>query len=193
MREKWAFNTTYRIAPLRALQDGYTDSNTSENLSFTYALRWVTSSPPRGFYLDSTTGEMLVEIPNQIGNHTAQVVAERPETTPAVVYSMSLEFLPADTTDLSNGLGGRDCAGGAKRVDVEEFDSKYTCECPIDTIEPNCDILTVATAASSSSDSQISILTLLHSCGWPDGTAARRRCGDEDPSLPCQSQARART
>ena len=131
MRTLWAVNTTYRIAPLKFRnlmqpQGGYTDANSSANLSITYALQWITSTSPRGFFLDSTTGEMLVEIPDQGGNHTAQVMAESSGTRAALVYTISLEFLPVDTSNESNGPNNRDCAGGVEeRVDEIEFDNMY--------------------------------------------------------------------
>jgi len=152
-RDTFAFGETYRVAPLNTSFGGYIDGDANANLSLTYDLQWWHTSPaPRGFFLDSATGEMLWQIPHFFADYTAQLVAQHPDTTQAVVYNITLRFRSADTTHATNGPGERDCAGGSdQRVDAVEFDGAYTCNCPSDTTAPNCDV--AAIAASSSSDS----------------------------------------
>lgn len=151
IRDTFAFGKTYRVAPFNTSFGGYTDVDPNGNLSFTYALEWLTLPSPQGFFLDSATGAMLWQIPHELVNHTAQLMAQHPDTTQAFVYNLTLHFRPADTANTTNGPGGRDCAGGSdQRVDTVEFDGVYACSCPTDTTGPNCDVTASAAASSSS-------------------------------------------
>lgn len=78
-RPIWAVNTTYRIAPLN-ITTGYTDE--SSNLSLAFELYWNGATPLRGFFIDGSTGEILLRIPSGFDNTSriASVLASSPGT-----------------------------------------------------------------------------------------------------------------
>lgn len=155
-RTQWAQGQTYRVAPLSGTT-GYTAIDTSETLNLTYALRFRGGgSVPRGFFIEGASGELLVEIPSATATYEAFVEATAPGTRPVALYNITFNVLPADTTNATYGPNGRDCAGGTdQRADLVEFDHNYSCTCPTNTTEPNCDpVISTASAATGGSDGQ---------------------------------------
>jgi hypothetical protein len=161
-RAKWARGTEYHIPPINVTTA--TVSGTTE--SVTYALVWEVSPPPRGFFIESNTGEMLVSIPDSAGTYTTSVVAKAENALAQVLYNITFEFLTEDTLDETNGPNGRECTSG-DTVDAVEFDGIFTCSCDASTVEPNCDAAPEASAAaadSAATTAYISIGALVGLC-----------------------------
>lgn len=144
-RKQWAINSTYRIAPFNVTSGGYIDGNTVADYRIRYELVWQNETNPRGFFIDSTTGEMLLQVPNIPGVYYAAVEARYTGTSPLTMYNVSFDLKSSDTNVPSNGPNGRDCQGGKiQQVDAIEFDLQYTCNCPPNTVGANCDTATDA-------------------------------------------------
>eukprot|EP00035_Acanthoeca_spectabilis_P015783 m.317280 g.317280 ORF g.317280 m.317280 type:complete len:1386 (+) comp16433_c1_seq3:101-4258(+) len=149
-RTQWATGVTYFVAPVR-VANARTERVGTGNLSVRFSLDWGDEEdPPSKFFIDGATGEMLVSVPNEVRDLTAWLLAESAGTEPAVVATITFNTRPADTTNASYGPGGADCADPSQRVDGDEFDESYTCDCGTSKFTgPNCDQSAVGAGSSS--------------------------------------------
>lgn len=121
-RAVWAFGETYRVAPIN-VTTGYTDAAPSTPLAVSFGVRWHNTSSPRGFFIDQSSGEILLQIPSISALYTASVEAQTTSTAPLELYNATFDFRQSDTASVSNGPNGVDCAGGSNQhVDLIEFD-----------------------------------------------------------------------
>ena len=158
-RTRWALGTTYTVLPpsVTAAHTGTARSTTYANVSLssiTYSLAWR-GQPPPGFFVDGSTGELLIRMPQTVPRQTrtATLLAHTSDAAPAVVHRFVFEMLPSDTANASNGPNGADCVGGSgQRVDDVEFDNQFSCNCTgIQNISLNCDAASPVSASSESS------------------------------------------
>jgi len=151
-RTKWAQDETYRLPPINV-------SAVTLNgavLGIRYALIFDTDPPPRGFFIDSNTGEASMSIPSSPATHTATLLAQAQGTIPQELYNITFEFLPKDESNPSFGPNNRSCTQG-EEVDTVEFDQSFTCNCPNNTLGPNCDPIPPSDAASSGNEEEAKI------------------------------------
>jgi len=138
VRTKWSLGSTYNIAPLN-VTTGHTDAVPDNNLTVRYALIWQNETAPRGAFIDGQTGEIFLQAPNTAGLYYAAVEAQASDTSPKTVFNILFNFTSKDTDNPANGPNGADCVGGIlQQVDEDEFDSRFTCDCPTDSIDANC-------------------------------------------------------
>jgi hypothetical protein len=117
---------------------------------------------PRGFFIDGSTGEVTIRIPQSVSlNVRVRLLAEVPGTLPAVAANLTFDMLPADI-DNPNAVGpnGQPCQNGAKTDGpadgVIEFDEKYTCACDSGFVGDNCDLAIVTSTATAGSSTLLS-------------------------------------
>lgn len=154
-RTKWAWGSTYQIAPFN-FSSAFTEvGGARQSRSVTFRLLWDVS-PPIGFFIDGGTGEILAKIPTgAFFRASAQLVAESPETLRVEIANLDFNFLPADINAQSSAVGpnGQSCENGGTRTDTidgeSEFDGHYTCTCPSSFNGANCQS---SLAASSNPD-----------------------------------------
>lgn len=195
---QWALGETYQIEPIafaesqnrsvrglwRRSEDDENNGETDEEVvTPTFALQWKNTSDdtPQGFLIDGSTGFMLVSIPNETGSFEATMVASAPGFSPLPLFNISFDFVPADTSNSSNGPNGRDCALASQRVDSVPFDHEFSCSCESNQ-GLNCDIVPtrvigwkeVATAVGAI----VGFLLLLLVAAWIQLYRARHRPTD---------------
>jgi hypothetical protein len=150
-RTRWAIGDTYRITPVNvnASSGGYSDASPMDGLPLTFRLQWH-GGRPAGMRdsLVGGTGEVELRFEGLplIGPFSVSLLVSATGTLPLTIYTITFnEFLPSDTSNTSNGPGGYDCyLGSSQRVDRDEFDNRYTCNCNTAPFNgnygTNCDI-----------------------------------------------------
>jgi len=133
---KWAWGRTYQLAPINVTRAFFQNrtSGAIVTVPITFQITWLGTAPSRGFFLDATTAEMLIRIPSESSNNTAQIIATAPGTIGAVAANVTFAILPADVDNPeASGPNGNLCANGGTSTDVydgeSEFDHSYTCLC----------------------------------------------------------------
>jgi hypothetical protein len=147
----WAWGSTYQLAPAKivgahSIVPSYLggDGNTTQNHTVTFRLEWEDDAPSRGFFLDSSTGEMLIVIPSgQHSSNSARLVAEADGTISAEVANITYILLPDDVHNaVATGPNGSPCVNG-NPIDtydgVSEFDQAFQCVCEATFGGENCD------------------------------------------------------
>ena len=129
-RAQWALGSTYHISPINV-----TAVAGGSAVDVTFQL---VPMPP-GFYIDSTSGELLGVPPRgKAWNETSRLLASVSGFDDAVLSEVHFEFKLRDVDPGSGatGPGGMDCAINGTRglVDdpddgVAEFDGLYRCDC----------------------------------------------------------------
>ena len=158
-RTQWALNKTYQVAPanigrLYTIDDDSNETNHDLRRA-TFQLHWASLDiAPRGFFVDGSSGEMLVRIPNKRQNLTAYLQVTVPGTLPAVAATIHFDMLPADTDNPdANGPNNETCFhNGTKVEDGAEFNLKYRCDCSGTFTGENCETSTASTSTVSSTD-----------------------------------------
>jgi hypothetical protein len=149
-RTEWAQNEEYRIAPINVTVATVGDVP----VTVRYALVWDSVPTPRGFFIDSNTGEMFILIPGTDDTRVASVLAQAEGTIPQTLFTYVFNFKPSDVSNTSNGPGNRDCTNGGQRVDAIEFDNSFTCDCSrlSNVLAPNCDAAPLKSKTDTSTD-----------------------------------------
>jgi hypothetical protein len=163
-RTKWAWGQTYQLAPFQLTRayTGTPSAGQTHNVSF--RLDWGDVAPPRGFFLDGSTGEVLIRIPSDATlDLTARLMVDAPDTLSAVAANISFQMLPADVDNPNAvGPGGTACLNGGTKTDTAdgetEFDGNYQCLCASGFSGNNCQTDIAAAAATSSNDSSSTIM-----------------------------------
>jgi hypothetical protein len=163
-RSKWAWGQTYKLAPFQ-LTRAYTETppaGQTHNTSF--RLDWGRNAQPRGFFLEGSTGVVLIRIPQGVSlNLTARLLVEAPGTLPAMAATITFGMLPADVDNPSAvGPGGMACLNSGTKADTAdgttEFDLRYTCVCGSGFSGANCEVDLAAATAPTSDDSSSMVL-----------------------------------
>jgi hypothetical protein len=164
-RPLWALEQRYRIAPInitravvsRAAIFNWTDpiaADTSNDVVPTFQLVPL----PRGFFIDTTTGELIGQ-PEVLGTNLSTLYAQYVGAESAAVASINFTVLHQDTAVASFGPNGKDCSNAAQRVDAEPFNQAFECDCALTSITAtgdNCEQeLAVATSTSSNVASSV--------------------------------------
>lgn len=164
-RTLWAWGETYQVAPVNltrafSIVPNYLggSENETQNHTVSFRLEWDGAAPSRGFFVDSSTGEMLIRIPNGVvSNNSARLIAESPNTVSAVVENITYNFLPEDIANPdASGPNGMSCVHGSPTDTYDglsEFDLRYTCVCQPPFGGDNCDQDLTDGSASSASES----------------------------------------
>jgi len=162
-RTRWAFGRTYSVAPfnLQPPFGAFTENPTIERTA-TFRLDFGNIEPPRGFFVDAHTAEMLIKIPRQSFNLTAQLFVEASNTRSAIGANLTFLVAPPDIENsAATGPNGQPCQNNGTKTDIDdgihEFDLSYTCSCPSGFSGANCEVdLAAAARAASGSDSSSS-------------------------------------
>lgn len=154
-RTMWPVDRPLRIAPPNITEAVIrsTVSNASGISVDLTTLSFVLDPLPRGFFIDTETGELLGQV-EQPATFLSTLYTLAPGAGNATVVQINFTFLEIDTDNPANGPNGRDCASPQQQVDTVPFDRAFTCDCTAtaDTnIGPNCETVVAAAAASGGS------------------------------------------
>ena len=121
-RTRWALGTTYTVLPpnVTAAHTRDAGSTTYANVSLssiTYSLAWI-GQPPPGFFVDGSTGELLIRMPQTVlrQNRTATLLAHTSDAAPAVVHRFTFEMVPADVANARMVQTGQTVLAGQTNV-----------------------------------------------------------------------------
>jgi hypothetical protein len=74
-KSTWSLGSTFQVAPIVVGSARIDSDPVNITRQFTIGLDWNAATPPKGFFIDGNTGEMLLKIPGQRRNLTAALVA----------------------------------------------------------------------------------------------------------------------
>jgi hypothetical protein len=158
-RTMWALEQRYRIAPVnitRAVLSRTAQFNWSEtsaaDVSNDVVPTFQLDPLPRGFFIDSTTGELIGQ-PEALGTTLSTLYAQHAGAERAAVANINFTVLHQDTAVSSYGPNSKDCSNAAQRVDTVPFDQAFVCDCALTsttTTGDNCEQELVAAASTAS-------------------------------------------
>jgi hypothetical protein len=74
-KSKWILGSTVQVAPILVGSARIDSDPVNITRQFTIGLDWNGATPPKGFFIDGNTGEMLLKIPGHRRNLSAALVA----------------------------------------------------------------------------------------------------------------------
>jgi hypothetical protein len=122
----------------------------TENLT-TATVFSLTRSLPQGVSLNMTTG-VISGFPATSGSLDNGILVIRQEGTTGSFAILEVGSIVVEGNDcdvVTNGPNGIGCLNGGRCADNTTFDGQYTCICPPDTVQPNCQLPSASSGNAS--------------------------------------------
>eukprot|EP00041_Stephanoeca_diplocostata_P038833 m.1559122 g.1559122 ORF g.1559122 m.1559122 type:complete len:2011 (+) comp25275_c1_seq7:178-6210(+) len=122
----WTLGDTHYVAPANVVSG--TVNDVAINVSQLSYFVDAACEHRDGIFVDTATGEILFDALHD-GILTCSLYAQYPGSQPSLLYNVTFDVRPADTSVAAYGPNGQPCANGGLPVDVTPFDHAYTCNC----------------------------------------------------------------